>query len=210
MSHRERSKARRREAIYKAAWQLFAAKGYGPTTLADIADAADVSPRTVSIYFPHKADLLMAAPRRVAEGLMKALQARSANETALEAFDRWLLAEGEALDLETATLTAVISADPDTPAYAALAVVMEALTAWAETAIAEITGSPAGQAAVGFLANAVSGVLHGMHWAVAHGEDLGVAHLRAMRVIGSALTATVSDAGQGSASQDEVPTGDEG
>ncbi len=43
---RERSKARRRTAIIRAAYELFAERGYDATTVADIAEAAEVAPRT--------------------------------------------------------------------------------------------------------------------------------------------------------------------
>ena len=57
---RERSKARRREAIIRAALELFADRGYDATTIADIAAAAEVAPRTVTMYFPSKQDIAMA------------------------------------------------------------------------------------------------------------------------------------------------------
>ncbi|MFD5763974.1 TetR family transcriptional regulator, partial [Streptomyces sp. NPDC127044] len=57
---RERSKARRREAIVRAAYELFAERGFDATTIADIAAAAEVSPRTVTLYFPSNLELARA------------------------------------------------------------------------------------------------------------------------------------------------------
>src|SRR5215472_11475032 len=56
---RERSKARRRAQIQRTAMRLLAERGYDSATVADIADAAEVAPRTVTGYFQSKADLAL-------------------------------------------------------------------------------------------------------------------------------------------------------
>ena len=51
---RQRKKDSARRAIEDAAWELFAEKGYEETSINDIAERADVAPRTFFRYFPTK------------------------------------------------------------------------------------------------------------------------------------------------------------
>ncbi len=57
-SRRQRQAVRNREAVLEAARRLFLADGYGPTTIAAIAAAADVSVETVYKGFKSKAGLV--------------------------------------------------------------------------------------------------------------------------------------------------------
>jgi AcrR family transcriptional regulator len=60
VSLREVKKERTRQTIADVAAQLFARHGFDAVTVADIARAADVAPRTVHRYFPDKQELLFA------------------------------------------------------------------------------------------------------------------------------------------------------
>jgi AcrR family transcriptional regulator len=59
-SLRERKKAATRARILAAAEELFTARGYDAVTVAEIADAADVSVKTLFVYFRSKEDLVFA------------------------------------------------------------------------------------------------------------------------------------------------------
>lgn len=67
MSTQELSPAQRRRQATRArirevAVQLFRAKGYRGTSVAEIADAADISERTLFRYFPAKRDIIFERP----------------------------------------------------------------------------------------------------------------------------------------------------
>jgi AcrR family transcriptional regulator len=59
-TRRERNAARTRAAITAAARRLFGEQGFDGTTVEQIADAAEVAPRTVFRYFPTKESILFA------------------------------------------------------------------------------------------------------------------------------------------------------
>src|SRR5207248_732119 len=81
---RERKKQRTRETIARAARELFAERGYHATTLPDIAEAADVSTRTIFAYFPSKEDILFSDFPLMKAALAQALAQRPEGTDALE------------------------------------------------------------------------------------------------------------------------------
>jgi AcrR family transcriptional regulator len=89
---RERSKARRRLAIIRAAYELFAERGYDATTIADIAAAAEVAPRTVAMYFPTKRDIALSRLDEAMGGLTDAMRDREPGESVAEVAGKWLRA----------------------------------------------------------------------------------------------------------------------
>ncbi|QKW22354.1 TetR family transcriptional regulator [Kitasatospora sp. NA04385] len=87
---RERGKARRREAILRAAYELFAERGFDATTVADVAGLAEVSPRTVTLYFPTKLDLATSYLEEFTDRLSRSLAERAEGVTTLGALEAWL------------------------------------------------------------------------------------------------------------------------
>jgi AcrR family transcriptional regulator len=88
---RARKKQRTRETIALAAHRLFAERGYHATTLPDIAEAADVSTRTIFAYFPSKEDILFSDFPLMKEALAQALAERPEGEEALDTVRAFLL-----------------------------------------------------------------------------------------------------------------------
>lgn len=90
-SRQERRKQRTRAAIQEAALERFAADGFRATTIGAIADEADVAPRTVTLHFPTKEDLLFAADPFALESLRLRLEHREPGEDALSAVRAWMV-----------------------------------------------------------------------------------------------------------------------
>jgi AcrR family transcriptional regulator len=110
---RERSKARRREAIIRAALELFADRGYNATTIADIAAAAEVAPRTVAMYFPSKQDIAMARFSQSVDELTDALRDRSPDESGTAIVSRWLLDGADGTEELKALSARMFAANPE-------------------------------------------------------------------------------------------------
>jgi AcrR family transcriptional regulator len=88
---RERKKQRTRETIARVAVELFSERGYHATTLAEIAEAADVSTRTIFSYFPSKEDILFCDFPDLKDALARALAERPPGTDALEAVRGFVL-----------------------------------------------------------------------------------------------------------------------
>ena len=124
VDRQERRKRRTRQAIQTAALELFTERGYRETTINDIAERADVAPRTVTVHFPAKEGLLFDAEPFTVDGLSKRLSDRRPDETALEALRDWMAttmteaeANGSELDADfwqrRALRAHVINAEPE-------------------------------------------------------------------------------------------------
>ncbi|GGY13915.1 TetR family transcriptional regulator [Streptomyces djakartensis] len=91
MNLRERKKLRTRDALLRAALELFATRGYEETTVDDIAAAVDVSQRTFFRYFAGKEETAFFVPRLAETHVVEAVRARPPGEPPLEALRRAVL-----------------------------------------------------------------------------------------------------------------------
>lgn len=112
---RERKKQRTRETIARAALELFDRDGFHETTIPAIAAAADVSPRTVSSYFPSKEDLVFPDQDDAFARLSERLAARADGQTTADALRAWVAGEvplWAERDIEMGVQRRVVDSDP--------------------------------------------------------------------------------------------------
>jgi AcrR family transcriptional regulator len=108
---RERKKQQTRKTIAKAALRLFDERGYDETTLAEIAEAADVAPRTIFAYFESKEDILLCEELTFVEDLRRRLDERPAATTTVDAL-REFIGSIEHPDEDAKLRKKIITANP--------------------------------------------------------------------------------------------------
>lgn len=81
---RELKKQRTRRALVAAAARLFAEKGYTETAVAEIAAAAEVSPKTLFTYFASKDDILFAGDRHRLDTGLRVIAERGPDQPLLD------------------------------------------------------------------------------------------------------------------------------
>ena len=111
---RERKKAATRATILEAATTLFLARGFDAVTVREIADAADVSPKTVFTHFPQKESLVFSDEGERHDRLIAAVRDRPARTSISDALKAHYLAEIAALTSEPQSQ--VLTLMEDTPA----------------------------------------------------------------------------------------------
>jgi AcrR family transcriptional regulator len=100
MGLRERKKEQTRRSIEDAAFRLFEERGFQATTVADIAGAADIAPRTFFAYFPSKEAVVFGDSDDSFAALDARLRERRDGETTFEGLRAWI---GDLIDGEHAT-----------------------------------------------------------------------------------------------------------
>jgi AcrR family transcriptional regulator len=116
---RERKKLRTRAQLTEAALRLFSERGFDATTIEDIVEEVEVSPRTFFRYFDSKEDVVIGFFDDLGEELRAMLAARPPEESPFTAIRRAL---GSLVDLYTAQADRVTAAKRlahDTPAIRA-------------------------------------------------------------------------------------------
>ena len=92
---RERRKRLTREAISAAAMRMFAERGFDAVTVSEIAEAADVSEKTVYNYFPREAGLFFDEGDQLLSELLFMLRNRAAGQSALDAVQSFIAGRAE-------------------------------------------------------------------------------------------------------------------
>lgn len=184
---RERSKAKRHIALQRTAMQLFAERGYDNTTIADIAAAAEVAPRTVSGYFASKVDLATSFADDVAARLVATIAAHPGADI-VTVLDVWLTGEAELSDTElTALAHAMYVANPELGALSS-AHVAEAVEV-SGAALADYIGLPADHPMVRIGGAALGGTLSAYLDGMADGRPTDELHQSVMTYLRALLDA---------------------
>ena len=92
---RERKKQQTRDTIVRVAIDLFHERGFEATTVADIAEAADIAPRTFFAYFDTKEAVVFHDFEEIRDRFAARLRARTGGESTFDALRAWV---GEWLD----------------------------------------------------------------------------------------------------------------
>jgi AcrR family transcriptional regulator len=159
---RERKKQRTRETIAAAAMELFAERGFDAVTVAEVAQAADVSTATVFNYFPTKEDLVYDRFEAFEQELLAAIRERPAGESVLDAFGRFILdrarqGAGRDFGKRVATTARIITGSP-----ALLARERQIVGRYAD-ALAELIAAETGAAADDLRPRVAAGSLMAVH-----------------------------------------------
>src|SRR4051812_38531951 len=85
---RERKKQRTREAISDVATGMFFKRGFDAVTLAEVAEAAEVSVGTILNYFSTKEDLFFDRQEEVVQHWARVVRNRRAGDGVLKAIER--------------------------------------------------------------------------------------------------------------------------
>ncbi len=139
---RARKRQQTRERLTRVAMALFLERGFGATTLDDIAAAAEISRRSFFHYFASKEDVVFAWHEEITAALVAAIVARPAGESMLIAAENAILAMVR--QIEPGEAIAMARLKRDNPALQARdQVKYEQL----ERALAEALGKRAGRKA---------------------------------------------------------------
>src|SRR5438093_13713225 len=93
MGLREYKKQQTRQAIADTALRLFVEKGFDHVTVAEVAEAAGVSEKTVFNYFPTKEDLFFDRVEERQAALVAAIEDRQPGESILASLRRLQVAD---------------------------------------------------------------------------------------------------------------------
>jgi len=161
---RERKKRQTRQYISDVATGLFLDRGFDAVTVAEVAEAADVSVNTVYNYFPTKEDLFLDRSKGVVDRLSRWVRARGKGESAAAAVLRELREEVESVSPRLGLMDGYarfmhVIHDAPTLRSRLWAIGQEVLENL-EATLREETGAPAGDTAPALVAGQISWV-HG-------------------------------------------------
>jgi len=169
VGRRERKKRQTRQSISDAATRLFFEHGFEAVSLAQVAEAADVSIKTIFNHFGSKEDLFFDRADELRDSIISAIVHRPAGMTVLDSLesllvDNWLPFEGATWDTLTPErfegYRGFLATQERSPALRSRRLVIDGeLTATLVGVLADDLGRPAGDTTVQVLAALVGAVL---------------------------------------------------
>jgi AcrR family transcriptional regulator len=179
-SLRERKKLATRRSLRRHALDLVAQRGFMHVTVEDIAEAADVSPRTFFNYFPSKEAVLFGADPEWIAVMRERVVHEAPGESALSALRQILIAEAQRITDELGELgepheilrrMKVVRADPHLRA-AQSAYMADVECALAEALAERLGTDPARDPYPALLASVATAVIRAtrVFWASSHGS----------------------------------------
>lgn len=113
---RERKKKKVHQAIIENAWKLFMEKGFENVKVSDIADAADISVKTLFTYFNSKEDILFDGEDELLDEIITAIRVRkpavSVSDSITELIYTLVREENNSVAVGAAELTKIIALNP--------------------------------------------------------------------------------------------------
>lgn len=113
---RERKKLQTRNNILEVAWRLFEEKGFDNVKVAEIADEANISVKTLFTYFNSKESIIFAGENELIDAIKSAFENRKENESLIEVerklIDSLLDEEDNNSVFESNTLIEIVSKTP--------------------------------------------------------------------------------------------------
>ncbi|GGN77246.1 TetR family transcriptional regulator [Streptomyces albiflavescens] len=159
---RERKKRQTRQYISDVATGLFLERGFDAVTVAEVADAANVSVNTVYNYFPAKEDLFLDRSKGVVDRLARWVRGREKGESAAAAVVRELREELEAVSPRLGLMDGYarfMRVIHDAPALRSrLWAISQEVVDKLEEALREETGAPADDPLPGLMAGQINWV----------------------------------------------------
>jgi AcrR family transcriptional regulator len=98
LTHRERKKQRTREQIVERAMALFDERGFEHVTIAEIAAAADIAPRTFFSYFPSKEDVVFHDFDVIFDSIKQRIDERPEGESTMDALRAFVVGIVQQMD----------------------------------------------------------------------------------------------------------------
>jgi AcrR family transcriptional regulator len=162
---RERKKLATRLALHRIALELVAERGLDSVSVDEIADRADVSPRTFFNYFACKDDAVLGLDPDASDRQVTAFLARPADETPVQALRAVAHAQAQEMATDTELWPLRLKVIESSPALLArLTAVFGAADRVLATAIAQRTGTRVGVDAYPTLLAGVAGVAMRTTW----------------------------------------------